>query len=72
MACQSMCGQAPEKPFSVACVHTATALDECAGERMLCMVQRYHLHLSRLLALCLDAILCTVMQRYSAQMQQLW
>ena len=67
-----MRAQAPEKPCNVGCVHIAIALGEYAGERMLCMVQRYHLHLSRLLAMCLDAVLCRIMQRYSAQMQQLW
>lgn len=67
-----MCGQALEKPCLVAYLQTATDLGEYAGERMLCMVQRYHLHLFRLLALCLDAILCTVMQRHRAQVQQLW
>ena len=72
MACWFMRAQTSEKPCFVACVRTATALGKYAGERMLCMVQRYHLHLSRLLAVCLDAVLCRIMQRHSAQMQQLW
>ena len=46
-------------------------LFDCAGERMLCVVQRYHLHLLRMLAMCLDAILFWIMQRHSSQMQQL-
>ena len=46
-------------------------LCDCAGERMLCVVQRYYLHLLRMLAVCLDAILFWIMQRHSSQMQQL-
>lgn len=50
----------------------STGLDKRAGEWLLCLVQRHHLHLPRMLAMRLDALLCRVMQRHSAQVQQLW
>lgn len=69
MACQSL----HEKAFKGFLARgSQMSLGGCAGERMLCVVQRYHLHFLRMLAMCLDAILCWVMQRHSSQMQQLW
>lgn len=44
---------------------------DCAGERVLCVVQRYHLHFLGMLAVCLDAILFWIMQGHCSPVQQL-
>lgn len=70
MACQSLRENASLSAVYSLCTHEM-AWCGCAGEWMLCVVQRHHLHFLGMLAMCLDAVLFWIMQRHSSPMQQL-